>query len=233
MASQFYEAVYLLRQVLQKLPQTLDKETTRQFISSKITYYDTKAKALLSAATSNSVNNPSKPQQVHDPRSPVYDNSNGSFFNDSDGTAVAVAVPIPDSTTANKPPAASKPAAANTAASLLAARSHEITQQAGQANARLARALDLDERQEVKAAIEEYMSAAEMYLRCIRLVDDEEDRQEQQHFSQTSSITSIKPILKRRLKAALGKFVRRIILACAFFILIHFFIALLRSGRGT
>jgi calpain-7 len=139
----------------------------------------------------------------------MYD-PNASFFVDPDGTVVAVAVPIPDSTatapasakpTPTPPPPQSLPTAGT---SPLSAKSHDITQQAAHANARLARALDLDERQETKAAIEEYMSAAEQYLRCIRLVDDEEELQQEQPSIQQSNSTSIKPILKRRLKAALG-----------------------------
>ena len=150
----------------------------------------------------------------------MYD-ATSSVTVEPDGTVVAVAVPVPNlstpsdataaiTTTADggvRSPLQQQPFSIPTS-SPLSTNSNDVMQQAAHANARLSRALDLDERQETKAAIEEYMAAAEMYLRCIRIIDDEEDRQQlldPSHLPQTASNSNIKPVLKRRLAGALGK----------------------------
>lgn len=163
--------MYLVKQYLEELPNTPEKNQIRQFLSEKALHYETKASRLLAAATSSASTTgvPSASTSDSDVNMPV-----------------AVAVPIP-----TPPAVASVPYPAATSAFAYA----PITlQQLGtQADARLARAMDLDDRRETKAAIDEYMAAAELYLRCIKIVSEQG----------RSQMDAVK--FKRLLKGALGK----------------------------
>lgn len=167
-ATKFYEACYLMKTELQRMPMTAGNEQTRKLIQEKICYYENIASDLLKNS------------------------------GDADEIPIATAVPIsPRSEWQNEPSVVPTAPAAPVSSPLLSnsKSTTTITETAGQANARLAHALDLDENRQDEAAMAKYMEAAELYLQAIKLSEQQGGLEE-----------SISSMLKRRLEGALGKF---------------------------
>jgi hypothetical protein len=164
--SQYYEAVYLVKQYLEELPDVPENKSLRQFLTEKASHYEGRASSLLGSAVTA-----------------VTEVATETATADSDcSVAVAVAVPIPTPASVALP-----------VARAVSYRPITLQQLASQADARLTKAMDLDERQDTKAAIEEYMAAAELYLHCVKFVAD-------QRRAETDAIK-----FKRLLKGTLGK----------------------------
>lgn len=176
-ATKFYEASYLMKRYLQRLPITPENDQTRQLLREKISHYDKLASTLLNQEN----NEPSgdgdagavgrgsfSEQQPEPPFS-----KNCQFFDD---TSV---VPI-------TAPSLPSPRFENVDSS--------ITDKTAQANSRLSHALDLDEAGQSQDAIQEYMKAAEQFLEAIKMTE-----------SAGNGADSVVSLLKRRLAAALDR----------------------------
>jgi len=157
---------------LRRMPMTAENEQTRQLIQEKISHYENLASDLLKSS------------------------------GDADEIPMAIAVPISHGSQWQDEPSVvpTAPAAPQSSPLLNNSKTNSkttttITEIAGQANARLAHALDLDESKQVEAAIAKYMEAAQMYLNAIKLSEQQGGVEE-----------SISSMLKRRLEGALGKY---------------------------
>lgn len=148
-ATKYYEASYLMKRYLQRLPQTSNNAQTRQLVQDKISQYDQLASTLLNQENK-------EPSSKHDePKSPF--SKHCQFFDDT--SVVPVAAP-------NLP----SPRFENSS-QLQPTVVSSITEKAAQANTRLAHALDLDESGQRKDAIQEYMVAAELFLEAIKMAE--------------------------------------------------------------
>jgi calpain-7 len=166
-ATKYYEAIYLMRQCVQRMPRTAQESSTKQLLEGKIEHFGQVAARLLAddSSTSQSI--------FGNPRSPVAKHRNG-FFNE-DMSVITIATPHP---------ADSSPRFTQTAA---------LNKTAGQANHKLATAMDFDEQGKSKEAIAAYMGAAEIYLEAIKIAENQLGE------------SSIKPVLVRRLEGALDR----------------------------
>ena len=171
-ATKYYEGCYLLRSFLDRLPLSSSRQQERDLIREKVTHYEKKASVLLNdeSVTSTSTTRPA------DPRSPL---SKFTFF--ADDTSV---VPMPP------PVKVSSPRLTTSANSVV----NTITRTAGQANSRLAAALDFDESGRKQEAIHQYMVAAELYLESIKAAENV-----------GPDVESVVTFLKRRLESALER----------------------------
>jgi len=164
-ATKYYEACYLMKRYAETLP--VSEAGTRGLIRQKIDHYEKRATKLLRGMTSP-VNN--------EPRSPLY---RREFFNEE---SCVVVMP---------PPFAPCPQA-RTNGEADSKEIQSITHKVSSANSRLSYALDLDEDGHKERAITEYMAAAELYLRAIKMAED-------------TKATNIQAVLKRRLGGALDR----------------------------
>jgi calpain-7 len=166
-ATKYYEATYLMRKVLIDTPQ--EASDIRRLLEQKIEKYSTAASRLYFDDSSMTPTSSAAEQIL----SPVSQLSQQSFFQEE------VARYQPTNTTSLKSPRLTQ--------------SLEANQTASQANAKLARAIELDEGGNLKQAIQSYMESAELYLKAIRLCEDK------------CESSSIVPVLKRRLGGALDR----------------------------
>jgi hypothetical protein len=151
-ATKFYEASYLMKRYLQRLPMTPDNMQTRQLLEEKVSHYENFASTLLNQENGESSH---QQQQKQQPESPF--SKHCQFFDD---TSV---VPLP---------APSLPSPRFESSSVQPTVVSDITAKAALANTRLAHALDLDESSDTNTAIQEYMAAAELYLEAIKMADN-------------------------------------------------------------
>jgi calpain-7 len=177
--TQYYEAIYLMKRYLQRLPQTQSEEEARQLVLEKVKYYERIAQMLMTDNRSTEKINA---------RSPV---EGGVFFQEDSDDAFIVplsVVPIPDPP---PPPAALHPIASM---SPTTGKQNALTRKIGEANQKLAQALDMDEMGETAAAIDLYMKAAEFYLHALQLAETDEP-----------GAQSVTTIVKRRLESTLDR----------------------------
>jgi calpain-7 len=172
-ATKYYESCYLMRQILHHTPQNEQSMATRSLLEEKIEYYTQAAQNLYFDDQSTA------PRTiVTNPRAPSLDD-----------ISVLTNPPINDHPMAPLPP----PSPA-TCESPRFTQPTSVNRMASQANAKLSRAIDLDEQRKPKEAIDTYMKAAELYLEAIRLAE-----------SSSSSSNSLSSVLKRRLEGALDR----------------------------
>lgn len=164
-ATKYYEATYLMRKVLVDTPQ--EASDTRRLLEQKIEKYSKAASRLYFDDTSTA---PTASQHL---QSPVSELSQQSFFQEE--------------------VAHHKPAKKSSNDSRRLTQSFEVNQMASQANAKLARAIELDEAGTLQQAMQCYMASAELYLKAIRMCEEQ------------SGSSSIVPVLKRRLGGALDR----------------------------
>jgi calpain-7 len=153
---QYYEAVYLMRRYLQKIPSTPQEVATRQLLLEKARHYEQVAAKLLADAgvDENNVNGGSNTPV--NPRSPV---AKETFFT-ADSSVMPMALP-----------SSSSGSGAGSSARSRSSKSSYIQLTASQANTRLGNALDLDERNQTEEAVAVYMQAAELFLKAIQAAD--------------------------------------------------------------
>eukprot|EP00521_Asterionellopsis_glacialis_P007952 CAMPEP_0195287320 /NCGR_PEP_ID=MMETSP0707-20130614/4430_1 /TAXON_ID=33640 /ORGANISM="Asterionellopsis glacialis, Strain CCMP134" /LENGTH=938 /DNA_ID=CAMNT_0040347067 /DNA_START=96 /DNA_END=2912 /DNA_ORIENTATION=+ len=209
-ATKYYQACYLLKRYVQRLPLTSSNNDnqTRQLLEDKITHYEHLASHLLSTANKNNKNDDDQQQHIITSRSkPPASSSRGARRNlfletanehHTPSNMASVSSPrfgtsfhynsTDETTNSSELATIRRRGSANT-----------ITTKAGQANARLAHALDLDENGSTKRAIQEYMAAAQLYLSAIKLADSFE---KENHTQKEESISSL---LKRRAEGALDR----------------------------
>lgn len=192
-ATKYYEAVYLMRQYIQRLPSTAEHQQKRELLESKAFHYEQLAQKCL-ASCNSTVGGLSSPCSdatrtiASDPRSPI---AKTCFFNE-DSSVIPMrpkpAVPAPAA------PAVGPPVDAQIRRFSL---SNQVDQITSQANAKLTSAMDVDEMgtKHRPSAINLYMEAAELYLKGVRV-------SEEQNSGVASNVTSV---LKRRLEQTLGK----------------------------
>ncbi|CAB9509649.1 Calpain-7 [Seminavis robusta] len=184
-ATKYYEAIYLMRQYIQRLPATSEQQQKRDLLEEKAKHYEKIAQNCL--RTGNSLAGSSKESPCSDtrrsittdPRSPI---AKHGFFNEDSSV-----VPLP-------PPSFSpvKPQSPRFSLSAL------VNQTTSQANAKLATAMDADERGEKNAAIATYMDAAELYLKAMKAAEDKNGK--------TSGCgENVAVVLRRRLEQTLDR----------------------------
>jgi calpain-7 len=172
-ATKYYESCYLMRQVLHHTPQNEQSMPTRSLLEEKIEFYTQVAQHLYFDDRSTA------PRTiVTNPRAPSLDD-----------ISVLTNPPIIDHLVTPHPP----PSPANCESPRFT-QSTNVNRKTSQANAKLSRAIDLDEQRKPIEAIETYMKAAEMYLEAIQLAD-----------ASSSTTSSISSVLKRRLEGALDR----------------------------
>lgn len=169
-ATKYYESCYLMKRYLQRLPDTTSNIETRRLIESKVEHYEKLASALIKA---DAFSPQEGKREIGGPLSPL--DKHCYFFEDSS----VIPVPVP---------AASPRLSSETNSSLVL----DITKLAGEANAKLAHALDLDERGQENACIDEYMAAADLYLQSLKIAAG-------------PGTESVAALLKRRLQGALDR----------------------------
>ncbi|KAG7346312.1 calpain family cysteine protease [Nitzschia inconspicua] len=176
-ATKYYESCYLMRQVLHHTPQNEQSMPTRNLLEEKIEYYTQAAQNLYFDDRSTT------PHTITtNPRAPSLDD-----------ISVLTNPPIHDHPMTPPPP----PSPA-TYESPRFTQPSIVNRKASQANAKLSRAIDLDEQRKPQEAIDNYMNAAELYLEAIRL-------SEASSSSSSSSSNSLSAVLKRRLEKALDR----------------------------
>lgn len=153
-ATKMYEATYLLKRYIQRLPVTPDNMPTRQLLEEKVSHYEKLASSLLNQ-DNHDLSNAS---QKTEPESPF--SKHCQFFDDT--SVIPIAAP-------------SLPSPRFENASIQSTVVASITEKVAQANTRLAHALDLDESGEKESVIKEYMLAAELYLEAIKMADSAGD----------------------------------------------------------
>ena len=165
---QYYEAIYLMKRFLQRLPQSQDQLATRKLVQQKTRHYEQVAQALMTSDNSSSAALLST-----DPRSPI---EKETFFQ-----ADSSVLPIP------APPYQSPLMSQQTTTT--------TTRIMGQANQKLACALDLDEAADANGAITAYMQAAELYLQGLQQLSENDD----------SSSSQAVHVMRRRLESTLDR----------------------------
>ena len=166
-ATKYYEATYLMRKVLVDTPQ--EASDTRRLLEQKIEKYSRTASRLYFDDGSMA----SVASKGGNLMSPVSELSQQSFFQEE--------VAQHNSTTTSS------------RESRRLVQSLQANQMASQANAKLARAIELDEAGTLQQATQSYMEAAELYLKAIRVCEEQ------------SGSSSLVPVLKRRLGGALDR----------------------------
>jgi calpain-7 len=188
---QYYEAVYLMRRYLQKIPSTAQEVATRELLQEKVRHYEQVATKLLADADdgvgneNNGTGSNTPVASPVDPRSPV---DKQTFFSE-DSSVVAIAVPISSSSGSN-----------SSIRPLPSAGASYINLPASQANTRLGNALDLDERNQTEQAVAVYMQAAELFLKAIQAADQCATASDG-----TSAEAEKSVLLKRRLENTLDR----------------------------
>jgi calpain-7 len=148
-STKYYEAIYLMKRYVQRLPMTNDNIQTRKLIEEKISHYEKRASTLLNEGSSSATHQPDQP------KSPF--SKHCQFFDDTSVIPLA-------------PPKLSSPRFDD--ACMKPSEMSNITEKAAQANARLTHALDLDESGQKQEAISEYMAASELYLEAIKMAEN-------------------------------------------------------------
>jgi len=164
-ATKYYEATYLMRRVLEVTPQ--EANDTRRLLENKIREYSMAASKLYFDDSTM----PLMTTRGESVISPVSTLTQQSFFQEEVALHNPNKTPCPESRRLTQ--------------------SAEVNQITSQANAKLTRAIELDEAGSYSQAIQNYMSSAELYLQAIRMCKD------------GSASSSIVPVLKRRLGGAL------------------------------
>jgi len=204
-ATKYYEAVYLMRQYIQRLPSTAEQQQKRELLESKAFYYEQLAQKCLKSCNSTvgSLSSPCSDAQrsiASDPRSPIA--KNGFFNEDASGIPI---IPVAPSAPAGQ-------AAYHQQRELLRQQQKErerkdqeqkrlsvlanqINQMTSQANAKLTQAMDVDEAGNQQSSIPLYMAAAELYLKSLRA-------SEQNTMGMANNVTKV---LKRRLEQTLDR----------------------------
>lgn len=147
-ATKYYEAVYLIRQVLLNIPHDEASEPTRRLLTDKIEFYTQEAQRLYFDDSSTA---PSTIQV--DPRSPL--SANGV---------------IPHKQDPQKPPP--PPPSSSSSESPRFTQSAYLNRIAGQANKKLGEAIELDERNQRQAALQAYLKASELFLQAIKQTEN-------------------------------------------------------------
>jgi len=181
-APQYYEAVYLMRRYVEKLPvDDNENHQIKQLLTEKANHYEQRASALIRDDSSTMPADDSVSALTYSPRSPLTTSSNtersrsGHFFQDD------FSVPVP-------------PKKQNSSQSILMCNTPaSVDKVASEANSKLATALDLDEDGNTDSAIAAYMEAAKLYLQAIQTT------------SKQNSLSSIEEMLKRRLTQTLDR----------------------------
>jgi hypothetical protein len=176
-ATKYYEAVYLMKQYLQRLPVTSDQQQKRELLEEKAKYYEQVAQKCLASCNASVVGSPCSDARrsiASDPRSPI---ARDSFFNE-DSSVIPLPAPVPTPAKAAR-----------------FSLSTFLNQTTSHANAKLAHAMDTDEAGQKQSAIVMYMEAAELYLKAIKTSEDKNSGAE----------ANVINVLKRRLEQTLGK----------------------------
>jgi calpain-7 len=175
MGGQYYEAVYLMKRYLQRLPVTgtFDEEPTRKLLQQKIGHYEKRASTLMADDSST----------VTDPRSPIGYQATSFFQEDDSGDECRPNSHLHGPVSATETPRSTD--------------SELINSRASQANTKLAHALDLDEAGKIAAATTAYMEAAELYLQTLQALEQCE--------TSSSQNQSVKSLLIRRLERTLDR----------------------------
>jgi calpain-7 len=147
-STKYYEAIYLMKRYIQRLPITTENMKTRQLIEEKVSHYETRASKLLNQGDSSA-----STHQPEQPKSPF--SKHCQFFDDTSVIPLA-------------PPKLSSPRFDDSSSDDMSS----INQKAAQANTRLAHALDLDENSQKQEAIKAYMEASELYLEAIKMAEN-------------------------------------------------------------
>jgi hypothetical protein len=184
-ATKYFEATYLMRKVLAVTPQ--EAADTRRLLEQKIKDYSTAASRLYfddsstapTAATRGMGAAAAAAASSSSLQSPVSQLTQQEFFREE--------VSHHPSQQQQQQPLGP------TCESPRFTQSAELNKMAGQANSKLARAIDLDEAGKTKEALNTYMEAAELFLQTIRICD------------KSAKASSIAPVLKRRLEGALDR----------------------------
>lgn len=176
-ATKYYEAVYLMKQYLQRLPTTSEQQQKRELLEEKTKHYERVAQKCLASCSASSVGSPCSDEKrsvASDPRSPVARNG---FFN-GDSSVIPMPAPVP-------PPVETARFSLST----------QLSQTTSQANTKLAHAMDIDESRDEQAAIAMYLEAAELYLKAIKISEDKNSGAE----------ANVVNVLKRRLEQTLDR----------------------------
>jgi hypothetical protein len=179
---QYYEAVYLMRQYVQRLPATAEQQQKRDLLEEKAKHYEKLAQKCLASGNASTVAE-SPCSDIHrsiatDPRSPI---ARHGFFNDESSVNP---IPVPSG-------ASFRPQSAGLSLSTF------VNQTTSRADAKLAQAMDADEKGEKEAAIATYMMAAELYLKAIKASQDKSTKGD--------CGENVAIVLKRRMENTLGE----------------------------
>ena len=166
-ATKYYEATYLMRKVLVEIPQ--EASDTRRLLEQKIAKYSMTASRL------------------------YFDDSSMASVAPAGGNLLSPASELTQQSFFQEEVAHHKSTTASFRESRRLIQSSQANQMASQANAKLARAIELDEAGTQKQATQIYMEAAELYLKAIRICEEQ------------SGGSSLVPVLKRRLRGALDR----------------------------
>jgi hypothetical protein len=172
---QYYEAVYLMKHYLHRLPVTgtFNEEAIRKLLQQKIGHYEKRASALMND-DSSSFNNPRSPVGYQKTSFSQEDDLGDESRPNSRLHGPVYATETPRSTDSDL-----------------------INSRASQANTKLSHALDLDEAGNTAAATTVYVEAAELYLQTLQAV--------RQCETSSSQIQSVKSHLIRRLELTLDR----------------------------
>lgn len=170
-ATKYFEACYLMKRYVNRMPAGTSSKSSA-LIKEKIDHYEKHASSLLQGCGNGETQNHEQ-----------------SFI------PTAIAVPV---ATFNHPAGAEISGGRRPRSQTAIMREGIATEKAGQANARLAKALDLDERGQKQDALAEYMAAAELYLGAVKIVDEIETEG-------SGGVHPISALLKRRLEGAMDR----------------------------
>jgi calpain-7 len=176
--TQYYEAVYLMRRYMERLPMDSSSNSQiKQLLAEKAEHYEQVASKLMND-DSSSVCADNISALTFSPRSPLSTTSIN--------TRLEAQRFFPDDSS-------SVPKQQPRGSSCRSKNSEAIDTIAGQANTKLANALDLDESGKTDSAVSAYMEAAELYLQAIQLCKNEQQK------------TRVGDALKRRLQQTLDR----------------------------
>jgi hypothetical protein len=173
---------------LQRIPATPEQQQKRDLLEEKAKHYEKVAQKCLASGNASTIGE-SPCSDIHrsiasDPRSPL---AKHGFFND-ESSVIPIPVPSGASLRSQLP---------NNGSSL----STVVNQTTSQANAKLAQAMDADERGEKQSAIDTYMMAAELYLKAIKACESEGEGKS----SKGDCGENVALVLKRRMENTLGE----------------------------
>ena len=199
-ATKYYEAVYLMRRYMERLPQRSDDNDNndnnsaamKRLLTEKCSHYERLAAGLMADDSSSTAAAGTSSARKGDPRSPI---GSRTFFHADSG----VVPPGAPAVVASEP---TPPVPPSGAAAVV-----EINALTNRANAKLSAALDRDEGG--TASTDErcaaYVEAAELYLQALQRHDGMNERNNSNNSNSNNNNDMLGKLLKRRLEQTLDR----------------------------